>query len=73
MKTELGEIRVKKSFEFLKRLDFAIYVVDGKNLDIDTYKKWKREANKYNINYIVVVNKLDRLNNDEINNINNIY
>lgn len=72
-KTELGEIRVKKSFEFLKRLDFAIYVVDGKNLDIDTYKKWKREANKYNINYIVVVNKLDRLNNDEINNINNIF
>lgn len=72
-KTELGEMRVKKSFEFLKRLDFAIYVVDGKNLDIDTYKKWKREANKYNINYIVVVNKLDRLNNDEINNINNIF
>lgn len=72
-KTELGEIRVKKSFEFLKRLDFAIYVVDGKNLDIDTYKKWKREANKYNINYIVVVNKLDRLNDDEINNINNIF
>ncbi|WP_303006432.1 [FeFe] hydrogenase H-cluster maturation GTPase HydF [Romboutsia ilealis] len=72
-KTELGEIRVKKSFEFLKRIDFAIYVVDGKNLDIDTYKKWKREANKYNINYIVVVNKLDRLNNDEINNINNIF
>lgn len=72
-KSELGEIRVKKSFEFLKRLDFAIYVVDGKNLDIDTYKKWKREANKYNINYIVVVNKLDRLNDDEINNINNIF
>lgn len=72
-KSQLGEIRVKKSFEFLKRLDFAIYVVDGKNLDIDTYKKWKREANKYNIKHIVVVNKLDRLSDDEINNINNIF
>lgn len=72
-KSQLGEIRVKKSFEYLKRLDFAIYVVDGKNLDIDTYKKWKREANKYNIKHMVVVNKLDRLSDDEINNINNIF
>ncbi len=72
-KSQLGEIRVKKSFEFLKRLDFAIYVVDGKDLDVDTYKKWKREANKYNIKHIVVVNKLDILSDDEINNINNIF
>ena len=72
-KSQLGEIRVKKSFEYLKRLDFAIYVVDGKNLDEDTYKKWKREANKYNIKHMVVVNKLDRLSDDERSNINNIF
>ena len=71
-KSQLGEIRVKKSFEYLKRLDFAIYVVDGKNLDVDTYKKWKREANKYNIKHMVDVNKLDRLSDDERSNINNI-
>ena len=72
-KSQLGEIRVKKSFEYLKRLDFAIYVVDGKNLDVDTYKKWKREANKYNIKHRVVVNKLDRVSDDERSNINNIF
>ena len=72
-KSQLSEIRVKKSFEYLKRLDFAIYVVDGKNLDVDTYKKWKREANKYNIKHMVVVNKLDRLSDDERSNINNIF
>ena len=72
-KSQLGEIRVKKSFEYLKRLDFAIYVVDGQNLDVDTYKKWKREANKYNIKHMVVVNKLDRLSDDERSNINNIF
>ena len=72
-KSQLGEIRVKKSFEYLKRLDFAIYVVDGKNLDVDTYKKWKREANKCNIKHMVVVNKLDRLSDDERSNINNIF
>ena len=72
-KTELGEIRVKKSYEYLKRLDFAIYVVDGKDLDLETYKSWKREANKYNIKHMVVVNKLDKLNDDEINNINKVF
>lgn len=72
-KSELGTIRIKKSFEFLKRLDFAIYVVDGKNADVDTYKMWKKEANKYNISHMVVVNKLDRLNDDEIENINKLF
>ena len=72
-KSQLGEIRVRKSLDYLKRLDFAIYVVDGKNLDIDTYKKWKKEVAKYNIRHMVVVNKLDRLSEDELHNINNIF
>ena len=72
-KTQLGQMRIKKSLDYLKRLDFAIYVVDGKNTDIETYKKWKREANKYNISHMVVVNKLDKLNEGEIENINKIF
>ncbi|MEG0097709.1 MAG: [FeFe] hydrogenase H-cluster maturation GTPase HydF [Cetobacterium sp.] len=72
-KSELGEVRIKKSYDYLKRLDFAIYVVDGKNVDMDTYKVWKKEANKYNVKHIVVVNKLDILNEKEINNINKLF
>lgn len=72
-KSQLGEIRVKKSLEYLKRLDFAIYVIDGKNKDVNTYKKWKREADKYNINHIVVVNKLDKLNKNEVEEINKLF
>lgn len=72
-KSELGEVRIKKSYDYLKRLDFAIYVVDGKNVDMDTYKVWKKEANKYNVKHIVVVNKLDILNEKEINNINTLF
>ncbi|MGL5329008.1 MAG: [FeFe] hydrogenase H-cluster maturation GTPase HydF [Peptostreptococcaceae bacterium] len=68
-KSELGEIRIKKSYEYLKRLDFAIYVIDGKNIDLETYKRWKKEANKYNINHLVVINKLDNLNEYEISKI----
>ncbi len=72
-KSELGEVRVKKSYEYLKRLDFAIYVVDGKNIDINTYKSWKREVNKYNVNHIVAVNKVDLLSEEDINKIKSIF
>lgn len=72
-KSELGKVRVKKSYEYLKRLDFAIYVVDGKNIDINTYKSWKREVNKYNVNHIVAVNKVDLLSEEDINNIKSIF
>ena len=72
-KSELGEIRIKKSYEFLKRLDFAIYVLDGKSVDIDTYKTWKKEASKYNVHHMVVVNKLDELNNEDIENIDKLF
>ena len=65
-KTELGAVRVKKSYEFLKRLDFALYVVDAGNADLDTYKVWKREAARYNINHIVVINKIDTVSKEEI-------
>ncbi len=72
-KSELGKMRIKKSYDYLKRLDFAMYVVDGKNPDISTYKTWKREANKYNIPHIVVVNKLDKLKDNEMDNLNKSF
>ena len=68
-KTELGSIRIKKSYEFLKRLDFALYVVDAGNADLDTYKTWKREAAKYNVDHIVVINKIDTVSKDEVENL----
>lgn len=72
-KSELGSVRIKKSYEYLKRLDFAIYVVDGKHIDFDTYKVWKKEANKYNVKHIVVVNKIDLLAEEEISSIKKLF
>lgn len=72
-KSQLGEIRIKKSLEYLKRLDFAIYIVDGKNIDINTYKIWKREVSKYNISYMIVVNKIDELNDNDMNEIDKLF
>lgn len=72
-KSELGSVRIKKSYEYLKRLDFAIYVVDGNNIDYDTYKVWKKEANKYNVKHMVVVNKIDLLTEEEISSIKKLF
>lgn len=72
-KSELGSVRIKKSYEYLKRLDFAIYVVDGKHIDFDTYKVWKKEANKYNVKHIVAVNKIDLLTEEEISSIKKLF
>ncbi len=58
-KTELGALRIKKSYEFLKRLDFALYVIDPNSPDLDTYKTWKKQAMRYNVEHIVVINKID--------------
>ncbi len=68
-KTELGSIRIKKSYEFLKRLDFALYVVGAGNADLDTYKTWKREAARYNVDHVVVINKIDTVSKEEIDNL----
>ena len=68
-KTELGFKRIKKSYEFLKRVDFSLYVIDAKNPDLDTYKVWKREATKYNVEHIVVINKIDTVSYEEIDNL----
>lgn len=57
--TELGSIRVKKSLEMLKRTDFALYVMDGNDIDEDHYNHIKIEFKKYNISSLLVINKID--------------
>lgn len=71
-KSELGNIRIQKSYEYMKRMDLAIYVLDGKNPDISTYKTWKYKADKYNLEHILVVNKLDELSENEISKLKEI-
>lgn len=71
-KSELGNIRIQKSYEYMKRMDLAIYVLDGKNPDISTYKIWKYKADKYNLDHILVINKLDELSENEISKLKEI-
>lgn len=63
-KTELGEKRVEKTLEFLKRTDFAIYLMDGTDLDKEAYKEMKLRFKKFNIPHLLVINKFDILNDE---------
>jgi [FeFe] hydrogenase H-cluster maturation GTPase HydF len=58
-KSELGEIRIKKTLDIIKRTDVAIYIFDINDIDLEKFKEIKRSFKKYNIPYIIVINKCD--------------
>lgn len=58
--SELGELRVKRSLKTLQKTDFAIYVVDINNIDVENYKEAVNNFIKYRIPHMVVVNKIDK-------------
>ena len=66
-KSELGEIRVKKTLEVLKKTDIGIYVMAANDLDLEKYNETKLKFKKYNISYITVINKIDLVNEGELN------
>lgn len=59
--TILGEKRIEKTMDALKKVDLSIFVIDGGNIDLDSYEKWKKEIKKYNLSSIIVVNKKELL------------
>ncbi|WP_291650905.1 [FeFe] hydrogenase H-cluster maturation GTPase HydF [Clostridium sp.] len=61
-KSDLGEVRVKRTLDILKRTDVAIYLFDINDIDLEEFKEAKRNFKKYNIPYVVVINKSDSVN-----------
>ena len=43
-----------------------MYVIDPSNPDLDTYKTWKKQASRYNVEHIVVINKIDTTSKEEL-------
>lgn len=60
-RTELGDLRINKTYDLLKRTDIAIYLVDSDEMDLQSFDEMKLEFKKYNIPYILVFNKKDKL------------
>ncbi|ERI89884.1 hydrogenase maturation GTPase HydF [Clostridiales bacterium oral taxon 876 str. F0540] len=71
--TVLGELRVKRSLKTLQKTDFAIYVIDGEDDEKEEYTEFVKRFEKYRIPYMVVINKIDRLSEDMIVRLKNIY
>lgn len=62
--TSLGQIRIKKTYESLNEVDFAIYVMD-KNSKLEDFREVEKVFKKNNMAYIVLVNKLDEISPEE--------
>lgn len=70
----LGNLRVEKSIQILDKTDFAIYVMDAKNSDDEkTYQNMKKLFLKRNINHILVINKIDLLDEKELKKLKEKY
>lgn len=59
--TELGKLRMEKTVKEIKKSDFAIYVIDGNDFDEKIYKENLAMMKKYNLPYIIAVNKSETL------------
>ena len=57
----LGNLRVNKTYEFMKRADMGLYIMDINDIDIKSYKEILNEFKRYNIPHILIVNKVDTL------------
>ncbi|WP_244833562.1 [FeFe] hydrogenase H-cluster maturation GTPase HydF [Clostridium sp. BJN0001] len=62
--TELGKIRINKTFDILKRTDIAVYLSDINDIDEDEMKSMILNFKKYNIPYILVFNKVESVSED---------
>ncbi|MGG7177595.1 [FeFe] hydrogenase H-cluster maturation GTPase HydF [Clostridium paraputrificum] len=65
--TSLGEARVKKTIEYIKRTDIGIYIFDIEDIDIKNFKEIELEFKKYNIPYLLVINKIDKVDKEKLN------
>ena len=59
--TELGDLRLTKTYDLLKRTDIAIYLIDLEDLDFEALNEMKLKFKQYNIPNLLVFNKKDKL------------
>lgn len=71
--TELGELRTRRTYEYLKRADIAVYVRDVLDLDDDKFIETVHNFKKYNIPYIDAINKIDKISQKAIDDLKKNY
>ena len=71
--SELGTLRIKKTMEVLKKTDVAVFVLDASSPDFESFNKWKIEALRYNIPFIIVANKAEVANKEIVETLKDKY
>lgn len=64
--SELGELRIQRTLKILQRTDFAIYVMAAEDMDEESYKETVSKFKKYSIPHMLVINKIDSLDEEAI-------
>ena len=68
--TEIGSLRVEKTIEILNKMDIAILVVSAKDVkDLSFENEWLDRIKRKNKPFVVVLNKIDLLTDEEISKI----
>lgn len=57
---DLGNLRIEKTYDVLRKTNFAIYVIDAEEGITDIDKKFIEEIKSKEINVVVVLNKSDK-------------
>lgn len=64
--TELGDKRIHKTYDLLKRTDIALYLMDAMDLDLNEYNKTVEKFKDYDIDHLLIINKIDKISEDKI-------
>lgn len=70
---DLGILRIKKSLTTTRRTNIALYIMDVMDIDKDYLNTMELLFEKYNIPYILVINKIDMVNEDYIDSLKSKY
>ena len=70
--SELGKLRIEKTIKEIKKSDFAIYVIDGNDFDKKIYNENIEILKKYNLPFIIVVNKMETISENKKEELKNI-
>lgn len=65
----LGEKRIEKTLKMLHETDFAVYIMDANDADETAFNNMRRMFKKYNIPYMLVVNKMDTVSQETLSKI----
>lgn len=69
----LGEKRIGKTLKMLHETDFAVYIMDANDADETAFNNMRRMFKKFNIPYMLVVNKTDTVSQETLANIKEKY